>query len=198
MKAYSIILFLGILTFSGCSKKDDNRFEPTLPSITQNGENTFGCYANGILITPRDGTGTFNSPDYGLRFVNVPGNSYDIDVHDFASEKTSSINLHIVGLDSIGVGEYIVDESNCNDGIDSPNTNNIFCRIWVEEENLYKTYCSVENSGVINITRYDIDSRIISGTFSCRAAAFEDPTDIIEITQGRFDIKWDAVPGNFP
>ena len=193
------ILILLILAQTACTKNDDG-FKPTLPEATQTGVNTFGCYANGVLIIPRDGTGTFNSPDNGMSFFAGPSPEnivyHEIRVHDFASDKTSKIILHIIGLDWIGVGEYIVNQSSCYDGIDSPNTNNIFCRIWVEEENLYKTYCSIENSGVINITRYD--NGIISGTFSCRAAAFEDPTDIIEITEGRFDINLNALPANFP
>lgn len=201
MKTTILMIGLILLASISCSKKNDEAFTPTLPPITQTGENTFGCYANGILITPRDGTGTFNVADPGMSFIAGPGAGnityHEISVHDFASNKTSEIILHIIGLDSIGVGEYIVNQSSCYDGIDSPNTNNIFCRIWVKEENLYKTYCSIENSGVINITKYD--NGIISGTFSCRAAAFEDSTDIIEITDGRFDINWDKLRyTNFP
>ncbi|KJJ39840.1 hypothetical protein [Aequorivita vladivostokensis] len=178
MKATIIILALILMAPASCSKKGDDGFKPTLPPITQTGENTFGCYANGVLITPRDGSGTFNSPDYGLRFVAGPSPENiiynEILVHDFASEKTASITVHIIDMDSLGIGEYIVNESNCYGNVDSPNTNNVFCRIWVEEENLYKSYCSLPNSGVITITRYD--DCIISGTFSCRAAAFEEPT----------------------
>ncbi len=201
MKAYSIILFLGILTFSGCSKKDDNRFEPTLPFITQNGENTFGCYANGILITPRDGTGTFNSPDRGMNLIAGPNSNnieyHEIDVHDFASQRTSKIIIHIMDLDSIGIGQYRVDESNCLDGIHSPQTNNIHCRIFDYNENEYKFYCSTENSGSIHITRYD--NGILSGTFSCTAVNRDNPSEFIQITEGRFDINGYTLPNTkFP
>ncbi len=65
----NVLIFFAVVTFLGCSKKDDGSFTPTLPPITQTGENTFGCYANGILITPRDGTGTFNSPDNGMNLI---------------------------------------------------------------------------------------------------------------------------------
>src|SRR5690606_21476444 len=151
MKKIFLILF--ILVQAACSQSDE-AFEPTLPPITQTGENTFGCYANGILITPRDGRGTFNSFDHGLIFWGNPNGPTDylyheIDVHDYASEKTAKINLHILNLFDKGEGTYIVNESNCYDGIDSPNTNNIFCRVWDYEDNIYESYCSFENSGVI-------------------------------------------------
>ena len=57
----------------------------------------------------------------------------------------------------------------------------------------YKWYCSVENAGTLRITRYDLDNRILSGTFSCTMQNRDHPNERIEITQGRFDIKWDTL-----
>ena len=191
------ILILATFFLIACSKNDDGpKF--SLPPATQTGENTFGCLIDGQLLIPRDGSGSFNVHDIGMIFWDGIGNFYEIDVHDFASEKTASINLHIMGLDSLGEGQYIVNESNCYDGIDSPNTNNIFCRVWDYEDNIYESYCSFENSGVIHITKFDLEKRIVSGTFHCKVVSYDDPTDTIEITEGRFDIKWDHLPSNFP
>jgi hypothetical protein len=53
-----------------------------------------------------------------------------------------------------------------------------------------KYYCSIENSGNLNITRYDYSNGIISGTFDFNAVNKDDSNDIIEITEGRFDISW--------
>lgn len=192
----NVLIFFAVVTFLGCSKKDDGSFTPTLPPITQTGENTFGCYANGILITPRDGTGTFNSPDNGMNLIAGPNSNNieynEIDVHDFVSQRTAKIIIHIVGLDSIGIGQYNVNESNCMDGINSPITNNIHCRIYDYNENEYKFFCSTENSGSINVTRYD--NGILSGTFSCTAVNRDDPNEYIEITEGRFDINGYTLP----
>ncbi len=196
MKPY-LLIFLFLVVCS-CSKSDDGpKF--SLPLTTQTGENTFGCYIDGKLLIPRDGEGSFNSPDYGLIFWGSYNDTYnDFDVHDFASEKTASINLHIIGLDSLREREYIVNKSNCYDGIDSFETNNIYCRIWDSEDKIYKQYCSFENSGIINITRYDMENYIISGTFSGKAIWNEGKSDTIEITNGRFDLKLDHLPTNFP
>ena len=70
---------------------------------------------------------------------------------------------------------------------------NINCRVYDYTENIFKWYCSIENAGVLTITRYDLENRIVSGTFSCTLQNRDDPTEQIEITQGRFDIKWDLL-----
>lgn len=198
-------LILAILVFGflySCQKDDVESLntDPELPLITQTGENTFGCFANGILITPRDGSGTFGFPDPGLIFRGSPDtrNYNEIDVHDFASARTSKVILHIENLKTQGIGIYPIMDSNCYMGLDGPQETHVFCRIWVEEDQIYKSYCSVANTGTIEITRYDFENRIVSGIFSCSSVSFDDPDDIIEITQGRFDIDWDKLPANFP
>lgn len=193
------LLAILICFTTSCSKDDGPNL--SLPPITEKGANTFGCYINGRLLVPRDGSGTFNSADPGIRYWASPdsGDYNEIDVHDFASKQTGSINIHLLNIDELGAGNYTVNDSNCMDGIDSPVTNNIFCRVYDFEENIYKWYCSYKNSGIINITRYDFENRIISGTFSCAVRNIDDSSDEIDITDGRFDIKWDTVLGaDFP
>lgn len=190
-------ILIGLAT--SCSKDDGPNL--SLPPITETGANTFGCYVNGRLLVPRNGTGTFNSVDSGVIFWGSPSsrNYNEIDVHDYASEQTASINIHLLNLKELGEGTYIVNESNCQDQIDSPTTNNISCRVYDYEENIYKRYCSYKNSGEINITQYDSVSPIVSGTFSCRVRNVKNPDDEIEITDGRFDINTKTLPGTiFP
>lgn len=192
-----LLLFL----FLGCSKDDDNTFTPTLPPITQTGANTFGCYIDGVLVTPRDGSGANGFPDRGMLFSAggiPPEITYnEINVVDFKSEFGTKINIHIKNLNDIGQGEYVINESNCEDNVDSNDNNNIFCRFWNEASQTYKWYCSVENSGTLSITRYDFQNKIVSGTFSCTLQNRDNPDEIIEITDGRFDIKWD-INTNYP
>lgn len=200
MKTITIILAIILMAPASCSKKDDDGFKPTLPPITQTGENTFGCYVNGELLVPRDGTGTFNAPDYGMIFWgSPPGFSYnEIDIRDFKGGNGGWMNLHIVDLDENGEGEFIINESNCEDGIGSNPNVNLRVR-WLDKEGqYYKWYCSVQNGGSLKITRYDYSNMIVSGTFNCTAVNRDDSSDIIEITDGRFDIKWDNLPSNFP
>ncbi|NIJ43701.1 hypothetical protein FHR24_000140 [Wenyingzhuangia heitensis] len=60
-----------------------------------------------------------------------------------------------------------------------------------------KVYFSFENSGSVKITKYDFEKRIYSGTFSFKAVNRDDPNDIIEINDGRFDIDVDKLSQEF-
>jgi hypothetical protein len=191
-----ILTALILLLVLSCNKDDDtNEFTPTLPAITQEGKNTFGCYINGVLLTPRDGTGTFNSPDHGMIFWGSPTNYnyYEIDIRDYKSESGALMNIHILNLSEVQENIYVLNESNCEDNVDSNINNNIYCRILDQQTQTYKWYCSIENGGILNITRYDFDNRIVSGTFNCTVQNRDNPEETIEITEGRFDIKWDIL-----
>ncbi|WP_052158328.1 hypothetical protein [Lacinutrix jangbogonensis] len=181
-----------LLLLFGCSKDDDNNaFTPTLPEATQTGKNTFGCYIDGMLLTPRDGTGSTLGSDYGMLFFVGPENSpyNELRVRDYKSGNGGLLQLHFNALEDNGEGNFIINESNCENGIDANPNINIRCRMWDDNLQVFKWYCSIENGGTINITYFDLENRIVSGTFSCSAQNRDDPEDIIEITQGRFDIN---------
>ena len=189
----SLLLSL-LLLLSNCNKDDDS-FTPTLPPITQTGANTFGCYVDGKLLTPRDGTGTFNYPDYGMIFWGSPSGNSDSElaIRDYKSGTGGLLDIHITDFHQNREGTFPIKESNCQDGIDANPTINIRCRWWDESLQAYKWYCSIENTGNLIITRYDYTNSIVSGTFNCRGQNRDDATDIIEITEGRFDVKWSTL-----
>ncbi len=195
------ILILSLMLLQSCSNNDDT-FTPTLPPATQTGENTFGAYIDGKLLTPRDGDGTFGSPDRGMRFwvSPPPGITYDeLHVRDFKSGTGGIIKIHFDDLDQNGEGTFTINESNCEDGIDANDNINITSRWWNEATQTFKWYCSIENGGIIVISRLDLVNRIVSGTFSCTMQNRDDSNDIIEITQGRFDINRSTLEyTNFP
>ncbi len=196
----TIFLIVTILTLVNCNNNDDG-FTPTLPEATQTGKNTFGCYINGKLLTPRDGTGTFNSADRGMKYSGLgEGPNYlynELKVRDFKSGTGGLLKLHLTELHQNGIGYFIINESNCEGQLEANQTINITVRCWNENTNSFEWFCSVQDTGTINISRYDFENRIISGTFSCSAKNKDDSNDIIEITDGRFDIKWDSIP-SFP
>ena len=180
----TVTLFFTILLIN-CSNNDP---EDHLPPITQTGANTFGCLIDGELLIPRNGTGTIYGADRGM-VLWASGNTQNYDyqeitVHDYKSDTRGRMDIHLINLHQNGEGSFSIKESNCYNQNNANSTINIRCRyngIW---------YCSIENSGVLMITRYDYENHIISGTFSFTAQNSEDPTDIIEITKGRFDINW--------
>lgn len=197
----NLILYTGITIFFllSCSPEKDE-FVPKLPPITQSGENTFGCYVDGKLLIPREGDGTFNTRDRGMIFWGSPSETYnEISVIDYKSGNGGRIDIHIEEFDEKGEGIFTINESNCEKGLDANHNINIRVRWLDKDTQAYKWYCSIEDGGELEITRYDFENFIVSGTFSCKMANRDDPSDIIEVTEGRFDLKWDDLPyTNFP
>ena len=198
MKTSILILSLLLTTLTSCNSNDDNNgFTPTLPPVTQTGENTFGCYIDGELLTPRDGTGTYIGTDRGMKLIgltdNLENNIYtEIRVRDFKGNNNGIFRIHLDSINNYSLGEFIINASNCEDGLSANNNTNITLR-WYG-----KWYCSIYNGGVVNFTKLD-DFGNYSGIFNCIVQNRDDPNDIIEITQGRFDINGYTLPDtNFP
>jgi hypothetical protein len=198
------ILLLVMLT-AACSNDSNSNPESLLPPITQTGANTFGCLIDGKLFIPRDGTGTWAGPDNAVSIYGDPsGNQQytEIDVRDYKSERTTKIIMHIQNLHQIGFGNYTINESNGMSNIDGPDHTYLYCRVFRPSSNSYQYYRSYENSGTINITRYQLTpfvSLYISGIFNCSVKNSADPNDIIEITNGRFDFNGATLPNTvFP
>ena len=197
MKTTILIFNLLLITLTSCNKDDDKDFTPTLPPITQTGANTFGCYIDGKLLVPRDGGGTFNLASHGVKYY-VSGN-YPIDykssltIHDYTGN-AGFLQLNIENVQN-GIGDFSIEESNCQEwvGGSPPPTINLMCRRKDETTQEIKYYCSIENTGILNITKYDVSTGILSATFSCSAINQDDSNDIIEITEGRFDIIWGTI-----
>ncbi len=200
-----ILLLLLPILFYNCSSDPvtvDNSCESRLPPATQVGANTFGCCINGNLFIPRSGTGTWGGSDYPvLLFSGYPEDTdyYELDIRDLKSETTSRILIHMHKLDSIGIGDYVINESNGSSSIDGLDHTYLHGRTWSDNAKNYIYYRSLENSGLLKITRYDFKNRIISGVLTCKVQNSADPDEILEINDLRFDIKWDtAINHDFP
>ena len=204
MKKQVLIIAFFLQFVTGCTSDDNkhSRCENRLPPETTTGANTFGCCVNGNLLIPRDGSGTWGGADRGFLINGDPSgnNRYaELDVVDFKSDRTASILVHIHDIVDIGVGEYVINESNGLDGIDGLNHTYIHCRVFNESTNNYRYYRSFENSGVLTITRFDFENKIISGIFNCLVKSSVDENDIIEIKEGRFDVNFNTLSNvSFP
>ena len=187
-------LFILFILLAGCSKDNSGGPILSLPPETQVGANTFGCLINNKLVIPRDGEGSIMGPDRAFYLWGDPsGNDQytEIDVRDYKSYRTAKILIHIQHLSQLGVGNYVIDESNGSSNIDGLNHNYIHCRVFNQNLNYYRYYGSTTASGMLTITRYEFipgQKLIISGTFSATVKSFADPNDIIQIKMGRFDI----------
>jgi hypothetical protein len=191
-----ILFIFTLLSLYHCSSNNDNDYQgftPTLPAITQTGANTFGCYIDGKLLTPRDGAPDLYGPNKGMRRLalgTAPNYIYnEIYIDDRKSEKGGLLRIHTIELHRNGEGTYTINESNCQNGLDANTSININCRVYDAKAQIFKWYCSIENAGTLTISRYDYDNGILSGTFSCTMQNRDNPNEQIEISQGRFDIN---------
>ncbi len=189
----TLILFL-IFALSSCNK-DSVKSDPIaqLPSETRTGANTFGCIINNQVFYPRDGIGNLGggTADKGLIFWvatdDIEWN--EIDCGNFKDGKPASrMIIHLQGLATNGVGEYVWKPTNFLRSIDGLPQNNIYAKVFDTTSNSYKYYGSYENSGKVNITKYDIVNYIVSGNFNGKLR-LKNGTEEIDIINGRFDIK---------
>ena len=99
-----------------------------------------------------------------------------------------SIYVHLNSLTN-EVGIYNIGQSNDLFFVDGPNNPQIIVSEVNGNVSTGKRYLSSPNSGVIKITRFDYPNKIISGTFSCNLNSNQNANDIIQVTDGRFDIN---------
>ena len=189
----TILFFLTILSLVGCSKDSaGSKADPTfqLPPETQSGANTFGVTINGKVYIPRDPKGVnFGAPAKAVKWLGSTNNiDNELIVVDGASTVGFKITLHIQHLYILGIGRYILEQSNFQDGADSVPFNHIFFKIWDSRISNYAYYGSIENQGEINILRNDKINFITSGNFKGKFVRYDNPNEFITITDGRFDI----------
>lgn len=184
----NLITLLIVAFLSGCST-DSNHPESQLPPITQTGANTFGVTIKGKVYIPRDPLGINVGPQgHGVIFTGSDiGTWREIIVVDGASAVGFKMVIHFKDLVNQGVGTYQLKQSDFHDNIDSAPIDHIYFKIWDSAINNYVYYGSLENQGELNVTRRD--SGILSGTFKGIFARYNNPTDKIEITDGRFDFN---------
>ncbi len=188
------LLFLAIFIIS-CSN-DDSSDNPLaqLPPETQTGANTFGCLIDGKILLPRSGNTSQVNPLSGAILYGGYPDVYDyfeLKILDYKTPNSPSFLFHMHNIVANGLGTYPIDKSNGMRNIDGLNNNYIHCNVFNKKTNSYEQYVSYEDSGTYKITRLTVtsDYTIISGTFNCKIRNINDPSDEIEIKDGRFDIN---------
>jgi hypothetical protein len=196
-KILATMLFITMWGVESCTKDTSSGYNAQLPPETQVGANTFGVTIKGKVYVPRDPTGGngVNPSSKGMIFWASPDSiTWDeLEVKDGASAVGFNIYLHIQNLKAIGVNTYALHQSNFHNQVDSTPFTHIYFKIWDSNISNYAYYGSIESLGEINITRYDLPNRIVSGNFKGKFVRYDNPNDFITITDGRFDLNWYTV-----
>ncbi|GAC1597228.1 MAG: hypothetical protein NVS3B19_19600 [Ginsengibacter sp.] len=158
-----------------CRKGPQEKTEiEKLPPITQIGANTFGCLIKGIAWLPND---NYNTRNFKLQVD--PGfadGDFNVGAHHI-DDNSNYVSFSFASLKCKNSGVYFLSDTG---QFFSYSNTNLSCSF----EKLPGVYCS----GSFTITRYDLTSRIFSGTFEYTIL---DKTcgDTLHFTNGRFDKK---------
>lgn len=160
MSSYFKITFLYIL-FISC-KGDD------LPKPTTNGSIIFACKVDGEIFTPKS-----NDFKRSAKEVEFDNNSVLITGRRNIDAEFKLLNIYI--KDFKGKKTYLLDNDSISYG---------------EYRNDYDYYSTnINNTGKLIITNYDINKRILSGTF--KFSAIDKKTNkIVKVSDGRFDLTF--------
>ncbi|MEO6868802.1 MAG: hypothetical protein ABI168_04100 [Ginsengibacter sp.] len=165
---------LTILMAASCKKNKPKTESEKLPSITQTGANTFGCLINNVAYIPGGG-GVFDKILLVIYDPTFEGGNLSIRAKKIANGKSTSITLNGDSINFTGTYPLLLhskfnvvfsDQIDCN----------------------FHTYYDIPTSGVLNISKFDLINRIISGTFSFKISTPK--CGLIEATDGRFDLKY--------
>ncbi len=177
----SIITFLFLIAGIQCRK---DKISSVLPPVTQEGRNTIGFKVNGEVWVPYYKCGFGSNPcgEISARY-GPPYNS--IDHFSFGATQNTSENysyLTIVGLFPITI---------TGNKFDSVNIKYVGKKLSGVTHEWSKMWNGAP--GIVEITRIDPISRVISGIFSFKLYnTYGGLTDSIEITDGRFDFTMNA------
>nr|WP_315201185.1 hypothetical protein [uncultured Flavobacterium sp.] len=185
----TIATLISIAMLGACTSDKPADYNPQLPAITQTGANTFGCKINGVIMIPRDAKiegvpgGTLPK---GIEYSSNRNDLYNLDYEQIEAKDCLETNrgaLFIKLYKVFNKEASLYPIANVIGGFSADWGDTTYIQV------LYKNafYGSIENTGNVQITKYT--KEIISGTFSCTLKNKNNPNDVIEITDGRFDFS---------
>jgi len=175
-KPYRYFLALLALTTTACFSDEDPLFTPaerSLPAITTEGLNTFGCYIDGELFGPLDSPGFARDPIDAVYWTNGTG-SFQVRCTEINKNNNSEKIINVVNS-FFEEGTY-----------EMPYFDGGYIDFNSPEGILFYGIDTLSPSS-LEILRFDQEQAIVSGTFYFTAIA-EDYSDTINVTDGRFDV----------
>jgi hypothetical protein len=182
MKVSHFIIALFTMALLSCKKQPVDQLS-LLPVATQTGANTFGCLVNGKAFLPKT-SGFLAGPKLVCQYEGSNISRYYglFLVASYKNNNGSNIGITI-GTDSLS----LVEGQTYNLKTRLPGNAYANCAFFGGRGTNYMTNDTI--SGVLTVTKLDISSDIISGTFNFKAVdTIINKT--IEITAGRFDLHF--------
>ena len=174
---YILTTVLLISLFASCKKDVDE-----LPPATQTGAHTFGAKVNGELWVPQ-GFGAIPANDK-LEAMIYSNGDLRIKAKNFASSPNET-EFEIFVAAVTATGTYPLN-SNVSYPTFSASYGYFVKRKFTPED---EWLTNSTTTGSVIITKLDLTNKIVSGTFQFNAASIYTPSNILSVTEGRFDIK---------
>lgn len=168
---------LSLFLLASCNKKVDE-----LPPATQTGANTFGAKIDGEFWVPKT-FGPINANSI-LEVRILAAQDYYIHARNFASSPVETeFEFFLKGVTAPGT--YLL-----NTTVGYPSSAASY-GYYIKRKltPLNEWITSSTQTGSVTITKVDLVTRIIAGTFQFTAADIADPTKQITVTEGRFDLR---------
>lgn len=144
--------------------------------ISQEGKNTFGCLVEGKLFLPKDDKNPFNSDALTAEYLYDDSSMHVVAINYLEG---NSINFH---LDRCLLGKHKLE----NQGFRSGNNSGYAGCIY--KSDIFETTST--DTGIVEITRLDLQQQIVAGKFWFKAAERINDTPKVVIKEGRFDLHF--------
>lgn len=172
-----LFIVLGVIFFAAACKKDVSE----LPPATQTGADTFGAKVDGELWVP-SGFGIIPTADI-LDAHFAPGKDLYINARNFSrSPVETEFEFFIKGVNAPGT--YTLNQSK------SGNTNSYAYYVKRNVTPLNEWSTNASYTGTVNISQVDTVNRFVSGTFAFTAINAYNTPQVLTVTEGRFDVKY--------
>lgn len=177
-------LFIALLCCSLKCRKDKDKPPDTLPPITQEGKNTFGCKVDGEIWVPYYKCGGSGNPCGEL--------ASDVYQTDVSSKLPLSFSITFGERNSDNSSTRFSISTKQNQGITSigNKSDSVVINFRKNDGSLYYNYNYYNKLEKFEVTKLDATNKMISGIFD--ATLYKSVTDSVKITEGRFDLKFQA------
>jgi len=171
-------LFVSVLF--ACKKKVDE-----LPEPTQTGANSFGAKVDGKLWVPQGFGIAPTAPVLEASYA-TQGGVLLINARNFSSSPTET-EIEIFLTNVSAPGTFQLNQATQKYPNQTGNYGYYIERRFMPRNEWITT---PQATGMVQITRFDTAAKIVSGTFNFSAANIDGSSQRLNVTEGRFDIRY--------